>query len=207
MGPCSDLGPVSSLAHGNGIGGKLLKRRGMTSKNSNSSSTAPCFLAALAFAALGLILNFFFLLHLEERSTISSPASGLLRQGKLAVVVPAHRGDLDRALASLSRWPTACSPTLSNVDLILYYAAAPDDKSVRILPSLSSTGGRCFAHTQVVYAYLTDEVRGYCSKRFCSTVHSAIRLVRDTLSRCEIHNGDFVQHRRHDPQNRNNSRL
>lgn len=164
MSPCSDLGPVPPSAHVNGISSKLLQRRSTISRASSSCGIARCFLVALAFAALGLVLNFLFLLRLEERRTILS-VSRPSRQGKLAVVVPAHRGDLDRALASLSRWPTACSPvTLSSVDLILYYAAAPDDKSVRILPSLSWTGGRCFAHTQVVYANLTDEVRGFCTK-------------------------------------------
>lgn len=114
---------------------------------------------ALSFAALGLVLNFMFLLRLEEnRKTLL--VSRLTSQQRLAVVVPAHRGDLDRALASLSRWPNACSEvTLSSVDLILYYAGDVDDKSSQILPSLSYTGGRCFSNTQVVYANLTAEVR------------------------------------------------
>lgn len=81
---------------------------------------------------------------------------------RLAVVVPAHGGDLRRALASLARWPKACSPvTLRHVELVLYYAGAEDDSgwSDDVLPELEQTGGRCFARTSVVFGNLTDEVR------------------------------------------------
>lgn len=110
------------------------------------------------FAACGIALNFLFLLRLQgggSRPNVSLPSSF----GKLAVVVPAHEGDLRKALASLSRWPSACSlVTLGHVDLILYYAQAPDERSERILPGLTHTGGRCFARTKVVYGNLTVEV-------------------------------------------------
>lgn len=148
----------------NGFGSKLLmgrRKSGGGGSNSNmSSGMSRCFLVALSFAALGLVLNFMFLLRLEENRKLTLLASRLASQRRLAVVVPAHRGDLDRALASLSRWPSACSEvTLSSVDLILYYAGDVDEKSSQILPSLSYTGGRCFSNTQVVYANLTAEVR------------------------------------------------
>lgn len=81
---------------------------------------------------------------------------------RLAVVVPAHGGDLRRALASLSRWPTLCSPvTVQHVDLVLYFAGTEedDDWADDVLPELEKTGGRCFAKTNVVFGNLTDEVR------------------------------------------------
>lgn len=80
---------------------------------------------------------------------------------KLAVIVPAHGGDLSRALASLSRWPTKCSGiTLHNVELVLYYAGGADDErwSDGVLAALEQTGGRCFARTSVLFGNLTDEV-------------------------------------------------
>lgn len=81
---------------------------------------------------------------------------------RLAVVVPAHSGDLRRALASLARWPKACSRvTLQHVELVLYYAGTEDDSgwSDNVMPELEQTGGRCFARTSVVFGNLTDEVR------------------------------------------------
>lgn len=111
-----------------------------------------------AFATSALLVNFLFHFHLDGRGTRRVNLRSSLSR-KLAVVVPAHHGDLGKALASLSRWPTACSPsTLANLDLVLYYAQQPDEKSSRILPYLSRTGGRCFASTRVVYGNLTDEV-------------------------------------------------
>lgn len=80
---------------------------------------------------------------------------------KLAVVVPAHGGDLSKALASLSRWPKVCSDvTLRHVELILYYAGGPDDErwSDEVVPALEQTGGRCFARTSALFGNLTDEV-------------------------------------------------
>lgn len=80
---------------------------------------------------------------------------------KLAVIVPAHGGDLSRALASLSRWPTKCSDiTVHHVELVLYYAGGADDErwSDGVLAALEQTGGKCFAHTSVLFGNLTDEV-------------------------------------------------
>lgn len=81
---------------------------------------------------------------------------------RLAVVVPVHEGDISRALSSLERWPSACSSiTLSNVDLVLYKAEAPDGTSGSILSALRRAAGGCFAHTKVVYGDLGDEVSVY----------------------------------------------
>lgn len=80
----------------------------------------------------------------------------------LAVVVPAYRGDLDRAVASLERWPTNCSPlTTQNVDLVLYYAEGEEDRSAveEAAGAIAATGGRCFADLRIVYAHLEKEVR------------------------------------------------
>ncbi len=86
------------------------------------------------------------------------------RRKKLAVVVPAHAGDLEKALNSLKDWPTKCHPnTLANADLVLYYAGGAEDNVEAVLPSLAATGGRCFANTRLVLANLSEEVRwGFC---------------------------------------------
>lgn len=81
---------------------------------------------------------------------------------RLAVVVPAYQGDLDRAVASLERWPTNCSPlTVQNVDLVLYYAEGEEDRPAveEAAGAISATAGRCFANLRIVYAHLDDEVR------------------------------------------------
>lgn len=79
---------------------------------------------------------------------------------RLAVIVPAHRGDLAKALSSLAKWPSTCHPsTLRNADLVLYYAGGEEDDVSAVLPSLAKTGGRCFAETRLVLANLRDEVR------------------------------------------------
>lgn len=79
----------------------------------------------------------------------------------MAVVVPVWEGDLDRALDSVSRWPSTCSEvTQNNVDLILYKAEGDEESSGTILPVLERTAGRCFSKTKIVYAHLAEEVRG-----------------------------------------------
>ncbi len=85
-----------------------------------------------------------------------------VHERKLAVMVPAHGGDLRKALKSLSAWPKACSPTtLRHVDLILYYAGSDDDDGwdYSVLPELERTGGRCFSRTSAIFGNLTAEVR------------------------------------------------
>lgn len=78
---------------------------------------------------------------------------------RLAVVVPAHAGDLDRALSSLATWPTKChASTLANADLVLYYAGGEADGVDAVLPALAQSGGRCFAKTRLVLADLSEEV-------------------------------------------------
>lgn len=85
---------------------------------------------------------------------------------RLGVIVPAYRGDLERAVSSLSRWPRKCSPvTLENVDLVLYYGEGQDDEDEDITlvtsatDTISKTAGSCFARTRAVYAHLSEEVR------------------------------------------------
>ena len=80
--------------------------------------------------------------------------------GRLAVVVPTWRRDVDRALEAVARWPTACSAvTLSKVELVLYKAEGEEESSPALLPTLERTAGRCFAKTKVVYAHLREQVR------------------------------------------------
>lgn len=81
------------------------------------------------------------------------------RGRRLAVVVPSHAGDLDKALASLAAWPTRChESTLLNTDLILYYAEGAEDDAAAALPALAKTGGKCFATTRLILANLREEV-------------------------------------------------
>lgn len=83
----------------------------------------------------------------------------------LAVVVPAHRGDLDLAVHSITNWPlqARCSPlTEQNVDLVLYYAGSSeeDDEAVSAAAdTIAKTAGRCFANTRTVFAELEKKVR------------------------------------------------
>lgn len=83
-------------------------------------------------------------------------------QQRLAVVVPAYVGDLDRAVSSLGRWPATCSPiTQQNVDLVLYYAEGEEDAAAvdAAVAVVAETAGRCFSKTLTVYAHLSEEVR------------------------------------------------
>lgn len=80
----------------------------------------------------------------------------------LAVIVPVYRGDLSRAVSSLGRWPSTCSPlTESNADLVLYYAEGEEDAPTvtAAVEIISETAGSCFANTRLVYAHLSEEVR------------------------------------------------
>lgn len=84
-------------------------------------------------------------------------------QQRLAVVVPAYVGDLDRAVSSLGRWPSTCSTiTQQNVDLVLYYAEGEEDAAAvdAAAATVAATAGRCFSKTLTVYAHLSEEVRG-----------------------------------------------
>ena len=79
----------------------------------------------------------------------------------LAIVVPVYRGDLSRAVSSLDRWPSTCSPlTKQNADLVLYYAEGEEDAPAvpSALETISETAGRCFAQTRLVYAHLSEDV-------------------------------------------------
>lgn len=79
----------------------------------------------------------------------------------LAVVVPVYRGDLSRAVSSLDRWPSTCSPlTERNADLVLYYAEGEEDAPTvtAAVETIKETAGRCFAQTRLVYAHLSVEV-------------------------------------------------
>ncbi|CAM9579400.1 unnamed protein product [Ectocarpus fasciculatus] len=80
------------------------------------------------------------------------------QQQRLGVVVPAYDGDLARAVSSLERWPAKCSPlTLKNADLVLYYAEEASSATESALDNISSTAGRCFSRTRIVYAHLSEE--------------------------------------------------
>lgn len=103
--------------------------------------------------------------HLEASPPGVSDAAS---SDRLAIVVPAYRGDLDRAVASLERWPIVCSSiTERNVDLVLYYAEGDEDNSsvAAAGEAITSSAGRCFANTRIVYAYLAPEVRGSARAR------------------------------------------
>lgn len=90
---------------------------------------------------------------------------------RLAVVVPAHTGDLGKALTSLASWPTKChESTVLHTDLVLYYAGGAEDDVEAVLPSLALTGGKCFANTRLVLANLTEEVR--CASRIWGTFNA-----------------------------------
>jgi len=91
----------------------------------------------------------------------SVKASSDGHQKHLAVIVPAYRGDLQRAVASLERWPTVCSSlTQANVDLVLYYAEGDEDAQEvdEAVEKISESAGRCFARTRTVYANLEEQV-------------------------------------------------
>lgn len=81
---------------------------------------------------------------------------------QLGVVVPAHAGDLEKALVALSLWPESCSTvTRQRVELILYYAGSGEDDGVwsdEIVPVVEQTGGSCFARTRAVFANLDEKV-------------------------------------------------
>lgn len=98
---------------------------------------------------------------LSEIQTTSTRANSQAEPPKrLAVIVPAHAGDLSRAIKSLEHWPKLCSSvTLEHADLVLYYAEGPDESTANAIPTLQETGGRCFANTRVIYAKLNEEVR------------------------------------------------
>lgn len=95
--------------------------------------------------------------------TQSSTETGGGQQQRLAVVVPAYRGDLERVVSSLGRWPSTCSPvTEQNVDLVLYYAEGEEDSAAveAAFDVIAASAGRCFSKTKTVFAHLEKEVRG-----------------------------------------------
>lgn len=97
----------------------------------------------------------------ELPRTITGPSFEAHSSRRLAVVVPAHAGDLSRVVESLERWPRTCSPiTKQHADLVLYYAEGTDEKLDAVVPILTETAGSCFANTKIVYAHLAEEVRG-----------------------------------------------
>lgn len=98
------------------------------------------------------------------QAAITAAAAESARQ--LAVVVPAHAGDLDKALASLAKWPKMChESTLNNADLVLYYAGGPEGNVDALIAGLAETGGRCFASTKLVLGNLTKKVSAGSEKR------------------------------------------
>ncbi|CAM9264062.1 unnamed protein product [Choristocarpus tenellus] len=80
----------------------------------------------------------------------------------MAVVVPAHEGDLDLALGSILQWPSKCSNLRRrNMDLIVYYAGREDSTSSRALDELKRSSVSCFKSTKIIYARLTEEEMVY----------------------------------------------
>lgn len=76
----------------------------------------------------------------------------------LALVVPTHDGDVDRALVAMKRWPSTCyETTLHHVDLILYHATDLDKAG--LLARVPREGFACFRTTKVLTSNLTKEVR------------------------------------------------
>ena len=111
------------------------------------------------------------------------------RDELLAVVVPAHRGDLELAVHSMTNWPcTRSLLTEQNVDLVLYYAGSSeedDDEAVSAAAdTIAKTAGRCFANTRTVFAELEQKVRPIRT----STRKLPLKAVRcpATTSRCFI---------------------
>ena len=110
----------------------------------------------------------------------------------LAVVVPAHRGDLELAVHSMTNWP--CNPYQQHkhptqaMDLVLYYAGSSeedDDEAVSAAAdTIAKTAGRCFANTRTVFAELEQKVRPIRT----STRKLPLKAVRcpATTSRCFI---------------------
>lgn len=99
----------------------------------------------------------------DFRSSLQRAASP-----RLAVVVPAYRGDISRAVSSLERWPSACSPvTQRNVDLVLYYAEGEEDSDVvtAAADTIATSAGSCFSTTRTIYAHLSEEVKHRCTQR------------------------------------------
>ncbi|CAB1119168.1 unnamed protein product [Ectocarpus sp. CCAP 1310/34] len=76
---------------------------------------------------------------------------------KLAVIVPIHEGDSDRAMEALTKWPTTCySNTLLGMDLIIYKAETISSASLpTAVPDRASL---CFRNTKIVSANLRPEI-------------------------------------------------
>lgn len=103
------------------------------------------------------------LTHNQQKNAAVSVAGG-----RLGVILPVWEGQLNQALESAARWPKVCSQaTLDNADLILYKAEGDEESADKIVQTLSSTAGRCFANTKIVYGHLLDEVSRYCRGNTC----------------------------------------
>lgn len=152
----------------------------------------------LAFTCL--LVNALIMIRLSFLAPLSTEEARLEGQQavevddrRLAVVVPAHGGDLRRALASLAGWPKACSRiTLGHVELVLYYAGAADDSewSDDVLLELEQTGGKCFGRTSVVFGNLTDDVR--MQEAIPIVLQSPPACVRSIARLCRIYAPAFT---------------
>ncbi|CAM9592837.1 unnamed protein product, partial [Choristocarpus tenellus] len=84
------------------------------------------------------------------------------KEGQMAVVVPAHEGDIDLVLRSIRQWPSRCSNLrLMNMDLVLYYAGTEDTASRRVLDELKHSSLPCFKWTKLIYARLEEDEMMY----------------------------------------------
>lgn len=87
-----------------------------------------------------------------------STKRGIWTSKMMAIVVPIHQGDKDRAMESLQRWPSKCHPlTTQNVDLIVYEAENETDE-VELLARVANGPAKCFRKTSVVSGNLLPEV-------------------------------------------------
>lgn len=130
-----------------------------------NSRMSAWFATLVALSGSVFLLEYVVYFNSDFRDSVELQPPPPVNDGKkLAVIVPAHRGDLSKALSSLAKWPSTCHPsTLRNADLVLYYAGGEEDEVSAELPSLTETGGRCFAHTRLVLANLEDEVSEACA--------------------------------------------
>ncbi|CAM9750544.1 unnamed protein product [Ectocarpus sp. 4 AP-2014] len=118
---------------------------------------------ALVVIVVWCILAMFTLWTPTSRDSEETESSSFAEHGydrKLAVIVPIHEGDSDRAMAALSKWPTTCySNTLMGMDLIIYKAEAISSASR--LTTVPDRASLCFRNTKIVSANLRPEDNVY----------------------------------------------
>lgn len=92
--------------------------------------------------------------HQLEPNTITQSQTNR----KMAIIVPVHQGDKDRAMESLRQWPLKCHAlTVQNVDLVIYQA---ENKTTEadLIARVTDGPSRCFRMASVVSGNLLPEV-------------------------------------------------